>query len=73
MTDYDHNIFICIYQFGWLQFIQFAKSKKGQFGSRVTIPPEKKFNRPLFPNRVKLWLETSDLVSVGPKVLAYRL
>ena len=31
----------------------------------------KKFNRPLFPNRVKLWPKTSDLVFVCPKVLGY--
>ena len=31
----------------------------------------KKFNGPLFPNRVKLWPKTSDLVFVCPKVLEY--
>ena len=45
--------------------------KKCNFGIRATIPPEKKFNGPLFPNLVKLWPKTSDIVFVCPKVLGY--
>ena len=53
--------------------MKLAKSKKGIFGTRDTTPPEKKFNGPLFPNRVKLWSKTSDLVFVCTKVLVYRI
>ena len=47
------------------------RPKNCKFGNMATIPPEKKFNRPLFPNQVKLWPKTLDQVFVCPKVLEY--
>ena len=33
----------------------------------------KKIDRPLIPNRDKLWPKTSDIVFLYPKVLEYRI